>query len=103
MRKTGDPFVNGGAVKAGSVNGGGWSRPASEIWLSGSSANGVLIPGPCGINCTNLRGGSWYSFHVGGCHFLMCDGSVRFISENISQFTLAGLITRQKGEVVGDY
>jgi hypothetical protein len=33
----------------------------------------------------------------------MADGSVRFISANIAAFTMAGLITKHKGEVVGDF
>jgi prepilin-type N-terminal cleavage/methylation domain-containing protein/prepilin-type processing-associated H-X9-DG protein len=90
----------------GPSNGGGWGDFLNgEQWLEGSLYDGTLGPGggPCGINCTTLAGGSWYSFHTGGCHFLMCDGAVRFINENINQFTLAGLITRKKGEVVGEY
>ncbi|MBI5760314.1 MAG: DUF1559 domain-containing protein, partial [Planctomycetales bacterium] len=51
----------------------------------------------------NARGRGFYSFHVGGAHFLMADGAVRFVSENIEQFTFAGLITRRKGEVIGDF
>src|SRR5206468_1822445 len=36
------------------VNGGGWSRPASEIpWLRGSFADGTVFPGPVAINATN--------------------------------------------------
>jgi prepilin-type N-terminal cleavage/methylation domain-containing protein/prepilin-type processing-associated H-X9-DG protein len=90
----------------GPSNGGGWGDLLNgEQWLEGSLYDGTIGPGggPCGINCTNLAGGSWYSFHSGGCHFLMCDGAVRFISENISQFTLASLITRQKNEVIGEF
>ena len=90
----------------GPSNGGGWGDFLNgEQWLEGSLFDGTLGPGggPCGINCTNLAGGSWYSFHAGGCHFLMCDGSVRFVNQNINQFTLAGLITRQKGELIGEF
>jgi prepilin-type N-terminal cleavage/methylation domain-containing protein/prepilin-type processing-associated H-X9-DG protein len=38
------------------------------------------------------------SHHPGGCHFAMGDGSVRFISEDISQLTLEYLTTRGGGE-----
>jgi prepilin-type N-terminal cleavage/methylation domain-containing protein len=43
------------------------------------------------------------SQHVGGAHFTMCDGAVRFISENTDQTVLRALSTRAKGEVVGEY
>lgn len=41
------------------------------------------------------------SFHTSGCHFLMCDGSVRFISENINLATYRTLATRNDGLPVG--
>lgn len=44
--------------------------------------------------------GSW---HVGGAHFLMGDGAVRFLSENIHMATYQGLSTRQAGEVLGEF
>jgi prepilin-type N-terminal cleavage/methylation domain-containing protein len=105
-------YLRGGIVAGspwnqfGPANGGGWGDFLNgEQWLEGSLYDGTLGPGggPCGINCTNLAGGSWYSFHTGGCHFLMGDGAVRFVGENIAQFTLAGLITRNKGEVIGQF
>lgn len=43
------------------------------------------------------------SYHVGGCHVLLADGSTRFVSENISQQTLEALTTRSGGEVAGEY
>jgi prepilin-type N-terminal cleavage/methylation domain-containing protein/prepilin-type processing-associated H-X9-DG protein len=97
------------------VQGGGWSRPASEIaLLSGSSPDGTILPGPCGINCTNgqqvttypdpfwgVNGtGQIYGFHTGGVNALFADGSVHFISQTIPINTLAALITRNGGESV---
>ncbi|MCA9038406.1 MAG: DUF1559 domain-containing protein [Planctomycetaceae bacterium] len=43
------------------------------------------------------------SHHVGGAQFLMGDGSVRFLSENISMTIYQGISTRAGGEVVGDF
>lgn len=43
------------------------------------------------------------SKHVGGCHLQLCDGSVRFVSENIDLTTWRALGSRNGGEVVGDF
>ena len=56
--------------------------------------------GPCGINCTNLRGYGFHAFHPGGCHFLMADASVQFVGETADALAVAGRITREKGEVL---
>ena len=50
--------------------------------------------------------GDWASagsMHVGGCHMLLADGSVHFISESINQNTLLYLGCMSDGEVVGEY
>ena len=39
----------------------------------------------------------------GGCHMLLSDGSVRFVSENIDGRTLESLSTIQGGEAFGDF
>jgi prepilin-type processing-associated H-X9-DG protein len=80
----------------------------AEHWTEGSLSTGVTgttigSGGSCAINCTNARGKGFFCFHTGGAHFVMADGAVRFISQNVAQFTFAGLITRRKGEVVGEY
>jgi prepilin-type N-terminal cleavage/methylation domain-containing protein/prepilin-type processing-associated H-X9-DG protein len=96
------------------VNGGGWSRPASEIpFLVGSSTDGATLPGPCAINCTNgedIRGqyphpyygvdgtGQVYGFHTGGVNALFADGSVHFINQSIDIRVFARLVTRNGGE-----
>ncbi|XZE54532.1 DUF1559 domain-containing protein [Planctomycetaceae bacterium SH139] len=98
-RRTIDPAF----APFGAVNGGGWGDFLNgEHWLSGSLFDGMPGPdgGPCSINCTNRRGAGFFSFHPGGCHFLMCDGSVQFLAETSDAFTIAARITRQKGEVV---
>jgi prepilin-type N-terminal cleavage/methylation domain-containing protein/prepilin-type processing-associated H-X9-DG protein len=90
---------------AGSVNGGGWGDFLNgENWPAGSLFDGTFVPagGPA-IFSNNMRGSGLLSFHDGGNHTLMCDGSVRFINENISQFVFCGLVTRMKGESVGEF
>ena len=43
------------------------------------------------------------SMHTGGCHMLLGDGAVRFISENISTLTINSLVSVQGSEVVGEF
>lgn len=46
---------------------------------------------------------SFRSAHTGGVHFTMCDGSVRFVSENIDMTVYKSLGSRNGGEVVAEY
>ena len=41
--------------------------------------------------------------HEGICHFALCDGSVRAISENIDAGLYNAIGSRSGGEVVGEY
>ncbi len=43
------------------------------------------------------------SMHVGGAQAVLGDGSVRFISENISTLTVGALVSIAGGEVVGEF
>ena len=43
------------------------------------------------------------SNHVGGCHALLADGSVRFVSENADITTLRNLISISDNQVIGEY
>lgn len=43
------------------------------------------------------------SYHVGGAQFVLADGSVRFVSENVDYATYCYLGDRADGEVVGEY
>ncbi|QDT40120.1 putative major pilin subunit [Gimesia alba] len=47
--------------------------------------------------------GSPGSEHVGGCHALLGDGAVRFISENIDINLLRGIQTINGSEVIGEF
>jgi len=100
---------------AAHTNAGGWVRPASDIILGGSSADGTTIPGPF-LNRTNghnhgqetysgsgfavwgTEGSSQpYSFHPGGLQVTLGDGAVRFISETVSIDVISALTTRNGG------
>lgn len=58
-------------------------------------------------NCTDSRNHnySWgfKSMHTGGGHFCMVDGSVRFVSENISYETYLSLGGRGDGATLGEF
>ncbi len=93
------------------ADGWGWSDINGGFSVDGANSAGVqnntsgsgtpTIVGTCSMNCTNDS--EMYSFHVGGAQVLLADGSVRFLSENISGATLVGLITLQGGEVLGEF
>ena len=46
---------------------------------------------------------SFGSYHKGGCHFLIADGSVRFVSESIDADIRRAIGTRADNEVVTDF
>lgn len=48
-------------------------------------------------------GQEFHSYHTGGAFFLLGDGSVRFINENINLKTLAALLSYKGGEVISEY
>jgi prepilin-type N-terminal cleavage/methylation domain-containing protein/prepilin-type processing-associated H-X9-DG protein len=58
----------------------------------GSTPDGVTMPGPCAINCTNDR--EVYSFHPGGANAVFADGAVRFLNAGIDIRIFARLATR---------
>ncbi len=75
----------------------GNSYAAYNVFDTSSGINGsTTIPG--GATTFAFRPQGFSSFHAGGAHFGMCDGSVQFLSENIDQGVLAALTTRAGGE-----
>lgn len=59
---------------------------------------------PCtGSISGNDRSNASRSLHVGGVHALMCDGAVRFVSENIDLTTWQDLSSMGGGEVIGEF
>jgi prepilin-type N-terminal cleavage/methylation domain-containing protein len=46
---------------------------------------------------------SFGSYHVGGAHFALCDGSVRFLSENMDLNLYQALATIKGAEKIGDF
>jgi prepilin-type processing-associated H-X9-DG protein len=118
------PANNSGNAQLPHVNGGGWSRPASELIIRGATFDGSQIGAKAGSDVlyavnrvngalvtdsvVNNKGtdatygsdptGEVYSFHPGGANVALGDGSVRFINEKIPISVFAAYVTRSGGE-----
>lgn len=88
-------FVSGGHA----VSGAGWADRDNEYITHGFNATGTTNPGPCAVNCTNSN--EIYGFHDGGANVLFADGSVHFLSTDVSMRSVGALITRGGAERPG--
>lgn len=69
--------------------------------ISTFTADGTARGIQCAVNCSNQFG--VYSFHPGGANVALADGSVHLLSASISPMILAGLVTRNGGEIIDDF
>jgi len=91
--------------------GGTWADTFNTIRWKGRPYDGSSASqGPCGINCSNATSSSTsddsaglYSFHAGGVQILLADGSIRFLSENVSPAVCASLVSRATGDALGEF
>jgi prepilin-type processing-associated H-X9-DG protein len=107
-------LVPGSGTAGLRVNGGGWSRAATDYTIEGFTLDGTSSPGPCAVNCANgendpnypdvyygLNGsGATYAFHDDGANVAFADGSVHFISKRIDVRIFARLATRSGNEKI---
>lgn len=80
----------------------------NDVWAgpvdAGDDVGGNCQPSCCLLNSTGSNAEQAYSSsHIGGAHFLMGDGAVRFISENIATATYANLAAINDGQVLGEF
>jgi len=95
----------------GEVLGGGPGTHRGIHWISwdtmgtqrGINGPGTRIGEDLPLDFNHRHHGAFASQHPGGCHFVMADGSVHFLSENINAETLAALTTRAGSEIVGEF
>jgi prepilin-type N-terminal cleavage/methylation domain-containing protein len=92
-----DRWQAGKLVTADGQKDGGWADRENEYVTHGFTADGTTNPGPCHTNCTNNN--EVYSFHEGGAHHVMGDGSVRFIRSSMDIRQFVKLITRSAGDI----
>lgn len=100
----GTPFV---------ADGWGWADINGGFSIDGSNTQGLqndtssngtttlVAGGTCFMNCTNDS--ELYAFHTGGAQFLFGDGSVQFLSQGINGATFIALLTRDRGDIPGEY
>lgn len=78
-----------------------WGDYTTYIEVHGYSDDGLTRDaGSCVINCNNTN--QFYSFHGGGVNGLRADGSVRFMSDQMTPAILAALVSRAGGEAFQD-
>lgn len=92
--------AGGEAVWAGSTDGG----YIGNSLIMGEQASPInTVAGTANTGGSSNRQSGFSSLHVGGAHFLMGDGAVRFISENVNTNTYAYLGAVSDNQVIGEY
>jgi prepilin-type N-terminal cleavage/methylation domain-containing protein/prepilin-type processing-associated H-X9-DG protein len=110
--------VNGVSIGSTAVASGGpiaWGSSGGDYYSEGRTTVPMntltgpyyarTITDPAGLHDILYKSPA-YSFrstHTGGCNFLLCDGSARFIRQSIDMTTYMALGSRNGGEVIGDY
>ena len=71
----------------------------------GTLPDGTTIPANKGLNgeFAHLNTVGFSSWHTGGAQFLLCDGSVRFLSENIDASTFVNLSRKADSTLLGGF
>ena len=82
----------------GEYTGGIWLGVAPDTFPAGTVMQLGLPPSSFAINGASIN--AIASKHTGGAQFALTDGSVRFISQNADQKTIADMGTNNDGEVV---
>ncbi len=81
----------------GEYTGGFWLGVAPDTQIANSVMQLALPPSTFAINGASIN--AFASKHPGGAQFALTDGSVRFVSQNASQKTIADMGTFNDGEV----
>jgi prepilin-type N-terminal cleavage/methylation domain-containing protein/prepilin-type processing-associated H-X9-DG protein len=95
-----DPFGGAFEVSGRQFSDGSGGYSYTNIINYSNMRDGTTSSG--GINVFE-RGAGPYSFHVGGAQALMCDGSVRFLPQNMSALTITQIWSANGGETVGAF
>ena len=96
-------WVNGRTTASQYTNDSAWMSPLGAIGNMRNPVNDRQYRVAQGGGTTEPRCHGLSSMHVGGCHILLCDGTVRFLSENIAHQTRYALATRSGSEIVGEF
>ena len=86
-----DRYEMGKKVNGVYSSGAAWADMQSEYYIHGTGDGNR-----CSINCSNDN--EVYSFHTGGAHALIADGSVQFISANADFVVIGGLVSASGAE-----
>ncbi|MBA4031444.1 MAG: prepilin-type cleavage/methylation domain-containing protein [Planctomyces sp.] len=78
------------------------NTPIADLVPSGQCVSTVDHPCAIGSNTGYTHQLSMRSRHTGGAHALLCDGSVKFLSDNADTNVVRSLSTISGGEVVGE-
>jgi prepilin-type N-terminal cleavage/methylation domain-containing protein len=98
-------------ASCGSSSGGNWSGMRGAKWLNGHYGdtlyNHFYNPNSRQYDCGNASHNygltAARSRHVGGVHVCLCDGSVRFVSENVDILIWQAVASRQGSEILGEF
>jgi prepilin-type N-terminal cleavage/methylation domain-containing protein/prepilin-type processing-associated H-X9-DG protein len=93
----GNPTPGGGKPKSEYQ----WADQTVYAILGGGTFANPGCPMTGVMNCDNYDG--IYSFHPGGAHMLLGDGSVSFVNQSIDIDTFISLFTRGAGDIPGTY